>query len=224
MISNHRRSVSIRTILLLTANAGFLIWILNARASAKDTRPLSAVSYNGETPQTATQVGNSAKTADFETYGIPCILQLNEDYICPAIIEKDYSQHSQGTLTVIQYDVKPVSDDIWEFGQKNVCDFTSYEMRAVTTQIDFTPEYTGGKNVSIMRRILDYYNMDAPNNGVWYKDHLDRDFLEYEVEWQGQMPVCITVLPFHGSFPSAACSFQIERGILRITVKRSSNV
>lgn len=137
-------------------------------------------------PQTAAPAGNSAKTADFETYGIPCILQLNEDYICPAIIEKDYSQHSQGTLTVIQYDVKPVSDDIWEFGQKNGCDFTGYEMRAVTTQIDFTPEYTGGKNVSIMRRTMDYYNMDAPDNGTWHKDHLDRDFLEYEVEWQGQ--------------------------------------
>lgn len=51
MISNHRGSVSIRTILLLTANAGFLIWILSARANAKDTQPLSPVSYNGEAPQ-----------------------------------------------------------------------------------------------------------------------------------------------------------------------------
>ena len=127
----------------------------------------------------------ASSKADFDVYGIPCVLQINEDYICPAIIEKDYSQHSYGTLTVIQYISKPVSDEIKEFGRKNGVDFEGYEMKAVTTQIDFTDAVTGGKNVSIMRKTLDYYNMDAPENGTNHKDHLDRDFLEYEVEYQG---------------------------------------
>ena len=59
MISNHKGSVSIRTILLLTANAVFLIWILSARASAKDARPVSPVSYNGKTQQASSSQSES---------------------------------------------------------------------------------------------------------------------------------------------------------------------
>lgn len=46
MITDHKGSVSIRTILLLLANAGMLVWILSARASAAKPAP----SYNYSNP------------------------------------------------------------------------------------------------------------------------------------------------------------------------------
>ncbi len=128
----------------------------------------------------------SGDVGDFERYEIPCVLAVNEDFTCPAIIEKDFSQPSKGTLTVIQYDVKPVSEDMIEFGAKNGADFNGYEMRVATTQIDFLDRDTDGKNVSIWRLTSDYYDVEAPENGVWHKDHLDRDFLEYKVNYQGR--------------------------------------
>lgn len=52
MITNQKGSVSIRTILLLLANAGMLIWILSARASA--SKPSPSYTYNNTGGQTAT--------------------------------------------------------------------------------------------------------------------------------------------------------------------------
>ena len=148
-----------------------------------------AVSEPADIPQGITPE-YTGKTPDFEKYGIPTVLAVNEDFVCPAIIETDMSQPSKGTLTVINYESKPVSDALLEFGTKNGCDFSGYEMKAVTTQIDFLEKDTGGKNVSISRSILDYYDYEAVDKGTWHKDHLDRDFLEYEVEYNGlKLPV-----------------------------------
>jgi hypothetical protein len=136
------------------------------------------------TPQTT--ITAETKDADFDRYGIPCILEIDGDYPCPAIIEKDMNDITQGNLRVLGYFVKPVSDEVIEFGEKNGIDLNGYEMRVVTTSVGFTYECTAGKNASISPKTYDYYSLDAPENGSSRTDHLDRSYLAYEVDYQGR--------------------------------------
>ena len=146
----------------------------------------SAPAVSATTPVQETTGTTEETEGDFARYGIPTILEVGESYVCPAIIEKDMSDITQGSVNVLGYDAKPVSDAILEFGTKNGIDLTGYEMRVVTTSVGFTYQYTQGKNASISPKTYDYYNLDAPENGTTHKDHLDRDYLAYEIDYQGR--------------------------------------
>ena len=146
----------------------------------------STPSVSSTTPVQQTTGNTEGTEADFERYGIPTILEVDKCYVCPAIIEKDMDDITQGNLTVLGYDAKPVSDAIIEFGAKNGIDLNGYEMRVVTTSVGFTYQYTQGRNASIAPKTYDYYNLDAPENGTTHTDHLDRNYLEYEIDYQGR--------------------------------------
>ncbi len=149
--------------------------------------PVTSVpSSSSAKPVQEMTVNSGSADADFDRYDIPCILEVDKDYVCPAIIEKDMDDITQGNLKVLAYDVKPVSDELIEFGNKNGIDLNGYEMRVVTTSIGFTYQYTQGKNASISPKTYDYYNVDAPENGTTRTDHLDRKYLEYKVDYQGK--------------------------------------
>ena len=68
MISNKRGSVSVRTILLLLANVGMLVWILSARASA--SKPSPSYSNNNTGGYTATPSTNEDTGKDLIIPGV----------------------------------------------------------------------------------------------------------------------------------------------------------
>ena len=150
-----------------------------------ETTSNSTTASTQSAPSQVTAGNTQTAEADFERYGIPCILEDGKDYVCPAIIEQDMNDITQGNLTVLGYFKKPVSDEVKEFGAKNGLDFSDYEMRCVTTSVGFTNQYIAGKNASILPRTYDYYDLNAPANGIKRTDILDREYLEYEVTYQG---------------------------------------
>ena len=75
MINNRKGSVTARTVLLLLANAGFLIWVLTARADAANPRPAS---LSGSPTGTAASAYEDAPESGLY------IPELEEEYDVPA--------------------------------------------------------------------------------------------------------------------------------------------
>lgn len=124
---------------------------------------------------------------DFIRYDIPCDAVVNEDYKYPGIYDDGTDETAYGTLTFLSYVSSPVSDDVKEFGTKNGMDLEGYDLRALSSQIDFTQSDARDRGVLVTRYIGDYYDQALLNDTYETLPDTDGDeYYRYEIEHDGK--------------------------------------
>jgi len=123
----------------------------------------------------------------FIRYDIPCDASVNEDYRYPGIYDDGTDETAYGTLTFLSYISIPADEDLIEDGKENGFELEGYDLRSLSSQIDFTQEDASDRGVLITRYIGDYYDQDLLNDT--YKtltDNDGKDYYRYEIEHDGK--------------------------------------
>lgn len=124
---------------------------------------------------------------DFIRYDIPCDAVVNEDYKYPGIYDDGTDETAYGTLTFLSYVSSPVSDDVKEFGTKNGMNLEGYDLRALSSQIDFTQSDARDRGVLVTRYVGDYYDQALLNDTYETLPDTDGDeYYRYEIEHDGK--------------------------------------
>ena len=158
--------------------------------TAQATETPSSYTYAPKSSATSEPVSSSTEEettsapkvySDFDYYGIPVISDFDadsgEEYVYNTL-SKGENKKIEGKISITNYVVIPVTEDILEFGALNELNFTDYELRMLTGRITFeegmVPE---GEDAAILPVMFDYYDIRKCRDsiGVFY----DTDHEEY---------------------------------------------
>ena len=123
----------------------------------------------------------------FVRYDIPCDAAVNEDYKYPGLYDDGTDETAYGTLTFISYVSIPADEDLIADGKENGMELEGYDLRSLSSQIDFTQADASERGVLVTRYIGDYYDQDLLNDT--YEKRTDTDgeeYFRYEIENSGK--------------------------------------
>ena len=123
----------------------------------------------------------------FVRYDIPCDAVVNEDYKYPGIYDDGTDETAYGTLTFLSYVSTPADDELIADGKENGFELEGYDIRSLSSQIDFTQSDASDRGVLVTRYIGDYYDQDRLNDT--YETLTDNDgiqYYRYEIEHDGK--------------------------------------
>ena len=123
----------------------------------------------------------------FVRYDIPCDAVVNEDYKYPGIYDDGTDETAYGTLTFLSYVSTPADDELIADGKENGFELEGYDIRSLSSQIDFTQSDASDRGVLVTRYVGDYYDQDLLNDT--YETLTDNDgiqYYRYEIEHDGK--------------------------------------
>ena len=123
----------------------------------------------------------------FVRYDIPCDAVVNEDYKYPGIYDDGTDETAYGTLTFLSYVSTPANEKLIADGKENGFELEGYDIRSLSSQIDFTQSDASDRGVLVTRYVGDYYDQDLLNDT--YETLTDNDgiqYYRYEIEHDGK--------------------------------------
>ena len=125
--------------------------------------------------------------ADFLRYNIPADCVLNQPYRCPAVYGGDSKELVYGTLTFLEYESTPVTDEIIRFGNENNMDLRGYDRRILKAKVVFDDDQIEERGAIIRRFYTDYYDINQVDNShETLTDSYEENYYRFLITYNGE--------------------------------------